>query len=163
MCCIFILQYFKSMFLMCFFQVNSLIARILQNITNWDQYYDKKSFLWCWCLGCMLFHVSPQQNILFAWVIAFLASKGFLASVWKSMILQTAWILAREVALIACKRFLSRMLSHVNLEITSIITWIATLITPEMLLPWMCWHVQFEVTTWCEERDTLVAMEWFSP
>ena len=73
--------------------------------------------VWWWCNGLenMLLHLHLQVTIRFARVITFLASKGFLASVRKSVIPQTAWIPARKVALIACKGFFSRMLPHVFL------------------------------------------------
>ena len=97
-----------------FLQMNSLIAiviatlvRILQNITNWGQYYTKKSFIWCWCLGCMLFHMLSQMNRLLARVIAFLASKGFFTSVGKHVSPQIAWSSARIITLLASKGFLA--------------------------------------------------------
>ena len=83
----------------------------------------------------MLFHVPPQITRLLAGKIAFLASKGFLASVRQSVILQTFETSARKVALIAYKRFFFRMLPHMCLESTSVVARIAALVTSEMLLP----------------------------
>ena len=68
----------------------------------------------------MLVHVFLQMNRLLACVIAFLASKGFLTSVGKDVIFQSAWPPAREAALIAGKGILSRMLQYVFLDIISL-------------------------------------------
>ena len=54
-------------------------------------------------------------------IITFFADKGFLASVRKSVIFQSAQISARVTALTACIGFFSRMLPLVCLEMTSIV------------------------------------------
>ena len=105
---------------------------------KWGQCNRVKSFAWIWCLGCMLFHVSPQISSLCACVVALLASKGFLASVGKHMHPQIMWKSTRKTALIASKQFFSSMLPLVYLEMVSSVTWMVTLITSETLLPWMC-------------------------
>ena len=98
-----------------------------------------------------------------AWVFAFLASKGFLTSVGKHVIFQSAWPPAREAALIAGKGFLSRMLQHVFLDIISLDAWIVVLITTEKPLPWMCCYVLFDVTPLREGRGTMGAIKWHFP
>ena len=110
-----------------------------------------------------VFHMRFQITGLPAWVFAFLASKGFLTSVGKDVIFQSAWPPAREAVLIAGKGFLSRMLQHVFLDIISLDAWIVALVTTETPLPWMCWHVLFEVAPLCEGRGTMGAFKGLLP
>ena len=106
------------------------------------------SLIWCWCLGCMPFHVPLLLNGLLACIIALLASKGFLASVGKHASSQTAWSAVRETALITCTRFFSGMLLHEWLH------W------SQLKLPWMCWHMLFEVTLFWKGSGTQSATKW---
>ena len=139
-----------------------IVLLFCQNIHNCDKrrsFY--KSFAWCWCPGCMPFHVSPQITRLCACVIAFVASKVLLTS--ELVPPQLACFPESETALIARKRFFSGMQHHVCHEMTSIVGWIVALVTPEALLPWMCCHVLFECTWPWERRFTLGAMKCFFP
>ena len=90
------------------------------------------------------FHMRFQITGLRACVLAFLASKGFLTSVGKHAIFQSAWRPAREAALIAGKGFLSKMLQHAFLDIISLDAWIVALVTTETPLSWMSVHMSFE-------------------
>ena len=92
---------------------SSLSSSSLLIITKQGQYHRNRSFAWCWCLVYMIFQITGLP----AWVFAFLASKGFLTSVGKHVIFQSAWPPAREAALITGKGFLSRMLQLVFLDI----------------------------------------------
>ena len=95
----------------------------------------------------------------FAGVIALLAGKRFLTSVWKHVILKAIRATERIVTLLTCKRLFSNVCELVINEMFNSSARMVTEFTPEGLLVWMDQHVSLEATSCCGWTITLCAAE----